>query len=147
MIFLGHHSPRIVSPQMERAFSLVEVAAALGILSFSLCAILGLIPIALQTTRHVVNASVHTRMLQATRTELLNMPFSTLPPVATFTFSTDGIACPSGDKRYEVTATISGSSTIPGGTLKSLSRVQISSSNVITHEALTSQFYLPDNGF
>ena len=136
------------------AFSLVEVVVALGVLSFSLVAILGLIPIALQAIGTTVQNNAQMRIVQATRTRLLNEPFSSLPLPATtiYTYTVEGLAIEDTPQnspliRYRVKMTFSDKIDVPGGELKSVRRVTLTGSNVITSSTYESYFHLPDNGY
>jgi len=149
----------------NNAFTLVEVTLALGIMAFSLVAILGLLPVALHAVNSALNLGVQARILQATQTELLSIPFSTWtsPPttghVGLFFFKNgtpylffdeNGISCEETDaqKRYDIILEISTPTALPGGgELKHMGTVQLTGSNVITHRTYTNQFYLPDNGY
>jgi uncharacterized protein (TIGR02598 family) len=59
-------------------FSLIEVVLALGITSFSLLTILGLLPVGLNVLREAGEASTRARIIQKLHGEVLLMPFSAL---------------------------------------------------------------------
>ena len=111
-------------PHSRKAFTLVEVTLAMGILAFSLVAILGLLPVALQAVSKAMNLSVQARILQASQTELLSTPFSEFCDTngvpknmsTTLFFDENGIPCKvgSGTIRYEITLDITGGLTGDG---------------------------------
>lgn len=61
-----------------RAFSLVEVTLAIGIVSFSLLAILGLMPVGLTTMRQAMDSTIETQIVRQISAEMLLTPFSQL---------------------------------------------------------------------
>lgn len=76
--------------KLRQAFSLVEITLAIGILSFCMIPIMGLIPVALNTSRKAMEKNIETRILQNVRAELLQIPFSELPEEGVFVFDADG---------------------------------------------------------
>ncbi|XHR31081.1 MAG: Verru_Chthon cassette protein B [Chthoniobacteraceae bacterium] len=62
----------------RRAFSLVEVVLALGIISVSLLAVMGLMPVGLKTMREAMDATVESQILQKINAEASLTPFSQL---------------------------------------------------------------------
>lgn len=66
------------SLRLYSGFSLVEVVLALGITSFSLLTILGLLPVGLGVMREANEASTRARIVQKLHGEILLMPFSQL---------------------------------------------------------------------
>ena len=76
---LPAHSRKSVSLlQTFSGFSLVEVVLALGIISFSLLTILGLLPVGLNVLREAGEASTRARIVQKLHGEILLMPFAKL---------------------------------------------------------------------
>lgn len=132
------------------AFSLVEVAMAIGILSFCMISIMGLIPVALQTSRQSMSKSTEIRMLQAARAALLNTPYSALATDGYFSFDADGflISGP-GEERYRVFYVNSPFTVLPGDGQNAgrLTTTRLSFSNTVTGEVRTNSLHLPDNGF
>lgn len=63
-----------MKPDLQRAFSLVEVVLAIGITAFALIAILGLLPVGLNTMRESVDEMVATGILTAVEADLRNVP-------------------------------------------------------------------------
>ena len=137
--------------QDRYGFSLIEIVMALGILAFSIMSIMGLIPLALGAAHTAIDTGVRTRILQATRTELLNEPFSTLLALSgtSFKYDADGFSIADSKQAtcYQVTVSISGSVALPGGDLRNVYTVQLTGSNVITGQTYTNQLHLPNNGF
>jgi len=85
--------PRVKIPGTRGAFSLIEVTMALGLVSFSMLSILGLLPVGLKTFR---DSKVETAMggiQRQLRAEVLSEPFSSLETFAATTklyFSDEG---------------------------------------------------------
>lgn len=62
----------------RHAFSLVEVVLAIGVVSFGLLAVLGLMPVGLTTMRQAMDNSIETQIAKQIGGEALLTPFSTL---------------------------------------------------------------------
>lgn len=81
-------SPQLPTPvtfrkfQGCRAFSLVEVVMALGIVSFAFMGILGMIPIGLSTTRQAIDFTVQSQISQKINAAALQTSFADLDNVA-----------------------------------------------------------------
>jgi uncharacterized protein (TIGR02598 family) len=99
----------------RRAFSLVEVTLAMGIISFAMITMLGLIPSGLVSLRHAIDTTTESQIVQKisaesrlTKFSLLNTQYSG----ATFYYDEDGTfltntpASAPAATRYWVTATI-----------------------------------------
>jgi len=72
------------------AFSLVEVVLALGVASFCLIAILGLMPVGVQTNRNATSQTAATNLMAAIVADLRTTPGSaTTSPEFAITFGTD----------------------------------------------------------
>jgi uncharacterized protein (TIGR02598 family) len=93
-----------------RAFSLVEVVLALGVISFACLALLGLMATALQTFRQAINATVQAQITQAvingSEVQSYNSAYST-----TNYFSDEGTVVAQGDPEQLYTATVNAIST------------------------------------
>jgi len=139
------------SPFPRSGFSLIEVAMAIGIFSFCLITIMGLIPVALKTTRSSFDKNIETRMLQATRANLTHTPYSTLPGAGSLVFDSEGteILLPSSTEiRFRVSYTNISTTVLPGGqTAAKLTTALISISNTATTVTSSNSLHLPDNGF
>jgi len=134
----------------EGAFSLVEVAFAIGILSFSLVAMMSLVPVALTTSRDSIDKSLELEMLQVVRANLLNTPYSGLADSGNFLFDADA-ALVSGttqaEVRYRVDYVNEPSTSFPGTqTALSLRTSRLRIENVLTKQVRQSCLHLPDNG-
>lgn len=131
----------------QRGFSLVEVAIAIGILSFCMIPIMALIPVALKSSRQSMDRNTEIRMMQAVRAELLKAPFSTLSNSTTFFFDMDGFPQTNAGY-YKVTAAILPSTSLPSAQANSYLRtVQVFTVNTIRGQTNTNTLHLPDNGF
>jgi len=91
----------------SRAFSLVEVTLAMGIISFGMVAVLGLMPIGLTTMRQAMDASIEEQIVQKITGEVLLTPFSQLSTSIidkSYYFDDQGIAVAAADNaRFWVT--------------------------------------------
>ncbi len=138
------------SCSLRSAFSLVEVALAIGILSFCLVSMMGLIPVALQTTRQSMNKSTEIRIVQSVRAALLSTNFSVLPPSGSFSFDREGLMLTNvgGTEYYRVLFSSAKNTILPGNnTASRLATTQLIISNTVTHDIHTNSLHLPDNGF
>lgn len=70
------HTPQ--SPSPKRAFSLIEVAMALGIVAFAFTALLGMLPVGLGLFRNATDTSVATRIVQKVSGDLQQADFETI---------------------------------------------------------------------
>lgn len=131
---------------------------ALGILAICITAIMGLMPVALNAVRNTLDIGARQRMLQATKGELLNLPYSSLVgDTIKYSFDVDGrlldptqMTTELFDKlhHFQVEVVVTGSATIPfDTTTKNLAIVRITGSNIITHQTFKDQFHLPHNGY
>lgn len=66
----------------RRAFSLVEVALALGIMAFAIAGIVGLIPFGLTSFRQAMNNTAESAIVQGLTNEILLTDFSNLKTMA-----------------------------------------------------------------
>ena len=84
------------------AFTLVECVMAIGIVSFAMVSILGLIPVGLGTFRDAMNLTVQTTILQSVSGELLRMDYSEVK-ATNFYFDQEGVrvgSSSSGERLY-----------------------------------------------
>jgi uncharacterized protein (TIGR02598 family) len=99
-------------------FSLIEVALALGIVSFALIPVMSMLPVGLATIQGSMNQTVTTSIAQQLRGELQEASFSSLQTLTTtpYYYTVEGIATVSSDPNayYKVTFAVS-NTTIPGG--------------------------------
>jgi uncharacterized protein (TIGR02598 family) len=65
-----------------QGFSLVETVLAIGIMGLAITALLGLLPHGIEMTRQAGNENAYARILNTVRTELMRVPFDTLPTTA-----------------------------------------------------------------
>jgi uncharacterized protein (TIGR02598 family) len=63
--------PSFVTPRRNKGFSLVEISLALGIIAFAFIALLGLLPVGLQTFRSAIDTGNETRIVQSFFTMLM----------------------------------------------------------------------------
>jgi len=67
------------TPNLLRAFSLVEVTLALGIISFGMVTMLGLLPLALRLSREAVDTTVEAQIVRALSSELNALDWANFP--------------------------------------------------------------------
>lgn len=65
-------------PVGRKAFTLVEVSLACGVISFALVSILGLIPVGLTTLRETMDQTVEGQIVQKLSAKILLLPYSQL---------------------------------------------------------------------
>lgn len=70
------------SRQVQRGFSLVEVAIAMGIITFSLVSVLGLLPIGLSSFRDATESTIESQIISQITAEASLTPFHALPDYA-----------------------------------------------------------------
>ncbi len=64
------------------AFTLVEVALSLGIMSFALVALIGMLPVGLSTFRDSVNLTIESQIAQQLYTDIQQTPFADSPALS-----------------------------------------------------------------
>lgn len=101
-------------------FTLVEVTLALGLVSFSLVGLMGMLPVGLSNFREAMEIQTQTRIAQQIAAELQLTPFQA---ISDGTFQTEfprfyddeGVAVSVAESIYTVTAEAPGSLELPGG--------------------------------
>ena len=130
--------PRIVFPSSSRAMSLIEVAIAVGIVSFCLVSLMALFPSMLKSVRESREKSLAQRMYQTMTEDLHNFPVG-VGSNRTYTFDAEGfllaIAPPrpgqtfrGGVSRFQGQATNNVVATLPSNAVNTnvvLSRIQL----------------------
>jgi len=95
------------APAPRAGFSLVEVVLALGIVSFALLVMMGMVPVGLSTLRDAMNDSVKTQIVQRIAAEAQLTPFGQIDDYIskTYYFTEEGIQQNSrnGQTLFEVT--------------------------------------------
>lgn len=136
---------------LERGFSLAEVAIAIGLLSFCMISIMGLIPVALKTSRQSMDKNTESRILQSVRSVLLEVPSSTLPASTNFLFNVDGQKVTAGaalEPYYRVEVSNAVATVLPQQqTAGYLRTANLRIINLVRNETNIRSFHLPDNGF
>lgn len=80
-------------PNKQQGFSLVEVTLAIGIISFGMLSVIGMIPVGLSTIRHAIDERIEAQIAQGMKAEILLTPFSELSETyakKTFHFDAEG---------------------------------------------------------
>jgi uncharacterized protein (TIGR02598 family) len=129
----------------QRAFSLVEVTLALGIISFAFVAIFGMLPVALDSARDSIDRTRGAQIAQRLFAETQQTPFDQLGSLVGSVFWFDGegeeIASATADSGggpagYVYSATLSQSGAAPGaafsGTRTSTMLVKIAKNRDVT---------------
>jgi len=104
------------SPSRSRpaaAFSLVEVVLALGLVSFAVLAIMGLLPTGLSTLRQAMSQTVEAQIVRTIGAEAVVAPFTNLASVTYF--DDEGLPTAGDNAFYTVDVTTT-NSIFPGST-------------------------------
>ncbi len=119
------------TPSKTSGFSLAEVTIAIGIISFGLTAILGILPVGMSTFRTAVDTSVSSQIVQRVSSEASQAEFSNLVgngvvEYAVEYFDEQGNKLPTADGAiYHSKLVATTPAPIPGGTLPDLARLTI----------------------
>ena len=92
-------------------FSLVEVTLAVGLTSFALLAIVGMMPVGMTTMRQAIDSTVESQITREMRTKVQQVPFSALSSMFSgreFFFAESGAPTTKDgwDRRYTVRTAI-----------------------------------------
>jgi uncharacterized protein (TIGR02598 family) len=92
----------------EQGMTLAEVAICLGLISFALVSMLGLLPTGMVTLREARDATAEGNYLQSLNAAYLSLGFSDMPASETYYFDQDGQAVTESSplKRYRVTVEV-----------------------------------------
>ncbi len=101
------------------AFSLVEVVLALGVVSFSLVALIGMLPVGLSNFRQAIEIQTQAQIVQQIATELQLAKYSDLSSGGYQSgfpryFDAEGAAVAEPSKLYTVTASLPTNAEVPG---------------------------------
>jgi uncharacterized protein (TIGR02598 family) len=136
----------------RRGFSLVEVAVALGLMSFVITGLLGLVPIGLNTIRDAKNDSTRAEIIKSVANTAQQTDFSLLGTLngTKYQFDNNGMLS-STDGLYEAvlsTGPVSVPSSPSPVTLPGLASVTIAIHRITNtnSEASTHVVFIPDNG-
>lgn len=134
--------------RLNQAFSLVEITMAIGILSFAMIAIMGLIPVTLKVSRDSIEKNLVLHMSQVVRADLSSQPFSTLAGSGTRYFDPEGEVLPDAvGARYRADYQLTASTPLPDAqTAGKLTVARIEIRNLLTGEKLVGSIHLSDNG-
>ncbi|HEX4086015.1 MAG TPA: Verru_Chthon cassette protein B [Chthoniobacteraceae bacterium] len=98
-------------------FTLIEVTVAIGLVSFGLLGLLGLLPVGLQTFRSAVDTSVRSQIAQRVISDAMETDFDTLigtTPADRY-FDGQGLEVAQPLSVYEAHVQITGSTALPAG--------------------------------
>jgi uncharacterized protein (TIGR02598 family) len=145
--------PKTNRSRTASAFSLVEIAIAIAILSVGVVSIIGLLPVAMNSSRQSADRICEIRMLETVRAALLGMPSSELNGPIEFTFDVEGeqLTGPAqtGARRYYTIETdLQATTQLPGTqTTAKLFTAQLKIKDLIRHQERTASLHLPYNGY
>jgi len=98
------------------AFSLIEVTLALGVISFALIGVLGLIPVGMATFRKAVDLSVGSQIVQQVVSDVQQTAFSSLGQSHPLRYFDDqGVEQTGGTGLYQVNVVVDTAAVVPGG--------------------------------
>lgn len=105
--------------QSPAAFSLVEVVLALGVVSFSLVGLIGMLPVGLSNFRQAIELQTQAQIVQQIATELQLAKFSDLNGGSYQSgfpryFDAEGVPVSEPQKLYTVTANSPANTEVPG---------------------------------
>jgi len=106
-----HHS-------RHRAFTLVEVVLALGVASFGLISMLGLLSVGLKTFHDAINATTEAEITQQLANQLRLASFSSVQGVttpSTYYFNQEGVATNASSAIYFASVNPPSKLAVPGG--------------------------------
>jgi uncharacterized protein (TIGR02598 family) len=137
------------------AFSLVEVALAIGLLAFCLISILGLLPVAMNVSVEAMDRNSKARMLQTIRADVLGADRVTLERSRTFFFDLQGNLVgrdnpPAGlnGSHFAVTLAPVVPTSLPGGQQSPhLQTMQLSILRQPQNSTVVTSLHVPDHGY
>lgn len=104
--------------ESPRAFTLIETVLAIGIVSFALVGIMGLLPCGLQVFRKAMDTTLESQMVQHLSGKISQTPYEDLSLLQgqNFWFDDSGnfVAENSADGIYQATVTVNPQTTLPG---------------------------------
>lgn len=106
---LQNSQDRLRAQRAHRGFSLIEVTLALGIVSFALITILGVMPVGLNTLRDAVDETTETQIVRQLGAEASLLPFTDIKATMdgkTYYFDDEGQQQENSDNRTRYTAVV-----------------------------------------
>jgi uncharacterized protein (TIGR02598 family) len=100
-----------------RAFTLVEVVLALGVVSFAMISMMGLLTVGLKTFHEAINATTESEITQRLANELALSKYSSLSTssLSNYYFTQEGIQTNSANAIYYATVSAPAKLNVPGG--------------------------------
>ncbi len=134
------------SSASARAFSLVEVCLAIGVLSFSLLTVIGLLPVGLTTMRRAMDAATERNIVRQLGAEASGMPYSRLRSDYAATqvryFDDQGLALSNSANAYYRASVSFGQTEFPGSDNVPLTNaLQMIQIRIATDRSATTNFY------
>jgi len=138
-------------PRELLAFSLVEVTIAIGIVSFILLTMLGLMPVGLSTLRQAMDQTVEGQIAQKLNGDILMTPFSQIAAKysgKTLYFNDEGVETNASGSRYTARVSLA-SASYPGASTNMASSLQVVRVDLVKmHDSSTNRFslFVPNSG-
>jgi len=108
-------APPTAGPRVIRGFSLVEISLALGVVSFALVGILGLLPVALSTFRRAIDSTVSAQIADRIANEAAQTGFDQLADRAYYFDDQGGsVQAAAAGRVYTANLTVIRPSVLPG---------------------------------
>jgi uncharacterized protein (TIGR02598 family) len=107
----------------RRAFSLVEVVLAIGIVAFAITAMMGLLTVAMQSDKSSSSDTALAAMSRQVFNTLRALPYASLPTGTNYYFNAEGSECAQAQAVYHCSVTLSSFSNLTANNAK---RVQMS---------------------
>ena len=89
MIFSSPAKSNVSRRATPAAFTLVEVALAMGVASFALVALIGMLPVGLATQRQAISNTIESQIVQTISNDILLSSFNNLSTSSTTTYHFD----------------------------------------------------------
>jgi uncharacterized protein (TIGR02598 family) len=102
----------------QRAFSLIEVVLAIGILAFAITAMMGLLTVAMQSDKASSSDTAIAAMSRQVFNSLKAMPYASLPTGTNYYFDADGTECAPSGALYECAVTLKDDPNLAAGNAK-----------------------------
>jgi uncharacterized protein (TIGR02598 family) len=109
------NTPRNATKTTFAGFTLVEVILSLGILSFAMVALLGLIPLGLSTSRNAINITTESQIVQSLCNEIQLTDFSNISNTVLY-YNEEGSIVNSSDQTILYSVVISSEKSISPAT-------------------------------
>ena len=106
-----------MNSKRQRAFSLIEVVIAIGIMAFAMTAMLSLLAVAMRSDKQSGSDTALSEMSRQVFNNLRALPYSTLPAATNYYFDLDGAPCAQTNANYTCVVTVTNDSAVASGNL------------------------------